>query len=97
MIEIKRLGVLSVGKVLGLLYGLLGLIVGAIFSCVSLLGTVAAFTESGSDAFALLFGVGSIIILPLVYGLMGLIMGIVVALIYNLVAGWVDRIEFYTQ
>jgi hypothetical protein len=97
MIEIKKLGVISVGKMLGLLYAILGLIFGAIFSCVSLIGAMAAFTESGGEALGLLFGVGSIIFLPIIYGLMGFVTGLVVALIYNLIARFVGGIEFYTE
>ena len=65
---ITRVGVLSLGKVLGVMYALLGLIVGALFAIVSLLG---AANSQASDAFAgLLFGVGSVIFLPVFYGVL---------------------------
>jgi len=52
--------VLSLNKVLGVLYALLGLIVGALFAIVSLSGAaVGAANSPASDAFVgLLFGLG---------------------------------------
>ena len=50
---VRRVGVLSLGKVLGVLYALLGHIVGALFAIVSLLGAaVGAPNSQSSDAFA---------------------------------------------
>lgn len=97
--QIKRVGVFSVGKVFGALYGLMGLIFGVIFSCISLLGSAAAFSsEVGNNgAFGLIFGVGSIIFLPLFYGIAGFIVGIIMAALYNLIAGWIGGIEIYTE
>ena len=98
MIQIKRVGVFSVGKVFGLLYALMGLIFGAIFSCVSLFGAAAAMSEIGGEgAFGLLFGIGGIIFLPLMYGIMGFIMGLIMAVLYNLIAKFAGGIEVQTQ
>jgi predicted histidine transporter YuiF (NhaC family) len=57
---VRRVGVLSLNKVLGVLYALLGLIVGALFAIVSLSGAaVGAANSPASDAFVgLLFGLG---------------------------------------
>ena len=50
---VRRVGVVSLGKVLGVLYALLGLIVGALFAIISLLGAaVEAANSQASDAFA---------------------------------------------
>ena len=67
---VRRVGVLSLGKVLGALYALPGLIVDALFAIVSLLGAaVGAANSQASDAFVgLLFGVGSVIFMPIFYG-----------------------------
>jgi hypothetical protein len=40
-----------------------------------------------------LFGVGSIITLPIFYGVLGLISGIITALIYNAVTGFTGGLE----
>ena len=88
---VKSVGVLSVGKVLGCLYALFGLIFGGLFTLISLAG----FAVGGPDAgpAALLFGVGAIIILPVFYGVMGFIGGIISAAFYNLVASIAGGIE----
>ena len=88
---ITRVGVLSLGKLLGVFYALLGLIVGALFAIVSLLG---AANSQASDAFAgLLFGVGSVIFLPVFYGVLILFFGLIWALLYNGIAGVSGGVE----
>ena len=92
---IRRVGVLSLDKVLGVLYELLGLIVGALFAIVSLLGAAVGVANSqSSDAFAgLLFGVGSVIFLPIFYGVLGFVFGLIGALLYNGIARIIGGIE----
>lgn len=85
---IRRFGVLSVGKMMGLTYALIGLIFGAIFSLLAVMG--AAFSAAADDSAGMagmLFGAGAIIIVPIFYGLIGFIGGLLTAAIYNLVAG----------
>lgn len=94
---VKRIGVLSLGKVMGAVYGGMGLLFGLIFSLVSLLG--AAFGSAFQDStgleslFGLLFGVGAVVLLPIFYGLMGFLAGLLTAAIYNLVARLVGGLE----
>lgn len=94
---ISRIGVLSCGKVMGALYGLMGLLFGAFFALISLLGVGAAMAGSESgDAPAFLgaiFGVGAIVLFPLCYGVLGFIGGLITAAIYNLVSGIVGGLE----
>ena len=96
---IRRVGVLSVGKVMGMTYALFGLIAGAFFALFSFFGTAfsAAMAESAGDSgaaiFGALFGVGAIIILPIFYGIIGFLGGIIGAAFYNLVAGAVGGVE----
>ncbi len=91
MRTINRVGVLSVAKVLGALYALLGFIFGAIFTCISLVGAVAS--QSGEGMFGALFGIAAIIIFPIMYGAMGFIAGLLVGFLYNLIAGQIGGIE----
>ena len=85
--ELKSVGVFSCGKIFGLLYALLGLIFGALFSFLAVLGLAANPSDGGTDAFmGLIFGIGAVIILPLFYGVMGFIGGLITAVLYNLVA-----------
>lgn len=100
MKEIKKVGVLSAGKVAGVLYLALGLIIGIPLACFMLFFS-SLIASSGLDSDttgAFLFsGVGGLvgygICLPLVYGVIGFIGGSIMALIYNLVSGIIGGIE----
>ncbi|WP_167879260.1 DUF3566 domain-containing protein [Methanococcoides vulcani] len=43
------------------------------------------------------FGIGSIIIFPILYGIIGLILGIIMAAIYNFVAGITGGLEIEVE
>lgn len=94
---VKRIGVLSLGKVMGAIYGGMGLLFGLIFSFVSLLGLAfgAALQDTGGfeSMFGLLFGVGAVVLLPVFYGLMGFLAGLLTAALYNLAARFVGGLE----
>jgi hypothetical protein len=91
MAIVKRFDVLSLGKVMGALYALLGLIFGALFSLMALVGAFAARGQEGAGA--LLFGVGAVVMFPILYGLAGFVGGIIVAALYNLIASITGGIE----
>ena len=95
----KQSGVFSCGKVLGILYALLGLLVGAVLSLVSIVG--AAIGSAGGEFpeayLGMLFGVAAIVVMPLLYGGMGFIGGLISAALYNLVAGFVGGLEVELQ
>jgi len=92
---LRRVEPMSCAKVGGVLYALMGFLVGLCFTAFSMLGTSAL-----GDSAALLgplFGVGAIIILPILYGVLGLIfMGIAGAL-YNAAAKVAGGIEFQAE
>jgi hypothetical protein len=91
---LKSVGVLSCAKLMGVMYAAMGLIFGAFVSLFSVLGAVVAQQEQGANALgAVVFGVGSVIFLPIIYGIMGFIGGIISAAIYNVVAGVVGGEE----
>jgi hypothetical protein len=91
---IRRVGVFSVAKLAGALYGLMGLLFGALFSLISLVGTVASAGAGNEDAvFGMIFGVGAVVIFPLFYGIFGALFAALSAALYNLVAGFVGGIE----
>jgi hypothetical protein len=93
MIRIKRIGVLSLGKIFGILYALMGLIFGAIITLVSLFAAVAFSKYQAMGLGGLFFGIGSVIVLPIFYGVMGCVSGVITAFLYNLVASWVGGVE----
>ncbi len=90
---LKRIAPLSLAKVFGLVYALMGLLIGALISFFALIGAFAAAQSQGGEAFAFLFGVGAIIILPVFYGVLGAIGGFLLALFYNLVARVAGGVE----
>jgi hypothetical protein len=92
---LKSVGVVSVGKVLGCLYALLGLIVGAVISLLAMAGLAVGRPPQNQPqgVAAIIMGVGAIIVLPIFYGLVGFIGGIISAALYNLVASVVGGIE----
>jgi hypothetical protein len=100
MMVITRVGPLSCAKISGLLYVILGLVFGAIFSLVAMAGGFAAAAsdgDAGAGAFAALFGVGAIVLFPIFYGVCGFIGGLIMAALYNLVAGMMGGIEIETR
>jgi len=94
MMTITRVGPLSCAKVAGLLYVVIGLIAGALFSLVAM-GGAALGAASGDDGamFGALFGVGAIILLPIFYGIFGFIGTLIMAWLFNIAAGMVGGIE----
>jgi hypothetical protein len=93
---IKRFEPLSVGKVAGVLYGVMGLVVGIIVSLATTIGGLAGHGTFGPLAGGLV-GIGAIVLLPIFYGGLGLIVAIIAAWLYNLAAGFVGGIEIDVQ
>jgi hypothetical protein len=87
---VKSVGVLSVAKIMGLIYGCMGLIFAPLFLLIGLLGSMAGANKS---PLASIFGVGFAIFMPLLYGGMGFLVGAIGALLYNLFAKWVGGFE----
>lgn len=81
MYMVRSVGVCSVAKIAGLIYGCLGLIFAPFFLPLGLLG---AFAGQGKSPFAGVFGVAVAIIMPIAYGGMGLIMGAIGGMLYNI-------------
>src|SRR5437016_3938037 len=94
---IRRVDALSVGKVLGCLYFLLGLIIGGLFSLMSLVGVAAGGGLRRAGLPELLFGIGSVIVFPVFYGVIGLVGGLISGTLYNVVASVVGGIEIELQ
>ncbi len=90
MKKIKQIVPASLAKIMGLLYALLGLIVGVIFLFVSLIAL--AFTHVAGW-----FGLGAVILFPLMYGVMGVVFGYLTALLYNFAAQWTGGVEFEVE
>jgi hypothetical protein len=88
--RIKRIAPLQLGKMLAILYGIMGLIFIPFF----LLMTVVASQMPAEQRFGLMtLGAGFAFFMPVIYAAMGFVFGALGALIYNLVARWIGGIE----
>ncbi|MFH1701377.1 MAG: hypothetical protein ABIE07_12425 [Candidatus Zixiibacteriota bacterium] len=94
---IKKIGVFSCAKISGILYALMGLIIGAIFSFISLVSSVFSGDLGGGQLMGMFFGIGAIILLPIFYGLLGFVSAAIGSWFYNLVAGWIGGIEIILE
>jgi len=92
---ITRVGPLSVAKIAGILYAILGLAIGALFSLIGLAGLAGGLASENSETavFSALFGVGAIIALPIFYGVIGFVMMLIMAALFNLGARLAGGVE----
>ena len=88
---VKSVGVMSVAKIMGLVYGCLGLIFVPIFFIAVLAGAFAGHNKAAAAADAI--GLAFAILAPLIYGATGFVFGALGALLYNLIAKWVGGFE----
>src|SRR4030067_2628526 len=96
---LKKIGPFSLAKIGGIIYAVLGLLVGIFISMLAVLGGFASSltSESSSPIIGMFLGVGAIIILPIFYAILGFIIGAIVAWLYNVFAGVVGGIELDLQ
>jgi len=88
--RIKRFEPLQLGKMLGILYGIMGLLFIPFFL---FMGMISAQLPPEQRAGMMIFGVGFALAAPVIYAVMGFLFGALGALIYNLVAKWIGGIE----
>jgi hypothetical protein len=89
---ITRIAPFPAAKVVAVLYASLGLFAGAIFSLAALSGFMGT-ANPGRPFASILFGGGSLIVLPIMYGIFGFIGTLLMTAVYNLVAGAIGGIE----
>lgn len=94
---ITRIGPISCAKISGTLYALVGLFIGGFISLAALAGVFGSNTPAQGAGFAMMFGAGAIVVLPLLYGCTGFVATLVAAWLYNLLAGVVGGIEVDMQ
>lgn len=81
---VRRIEPMSAAKVGGMLYALLGLLIGVIFTLISFTGM--GMGGAGMGSYGMLFGAGAVIILPIVYGILGFCLAGISAAFYNIAA-----------
>jgi hypothetical protein len=79
--QIVRIGPHQAGKVMGILYFLVGLVAAAFM----LVGAIVGTDKTGMVIFA--------VVAPFAYGVMGYLFSILGAALYNLIAGFVGGLE----
>lgn len=98
---VKKVGIWSAARILGAIYGVIGLLAGTIFAIISLVGSGIASATLGRNAPiawpGLFFGVGAIVFLPLLYGVMGVIVGAISASLYNVFAKLLGGLELEVE
>ncbi len=88
---VTRVNPLSCAKVAGVLYAIMGVLFGVVFSMVAMLGAFAAPDTAGM--LGAVFGIGAVVFMPIFYGCMGFVMTLIGAVLYNAVAGMIGGIE----
>ena len=89
---IKRFGPLSCARIAGVLYGLLGVVIGAVFSLASVVGGLATNTSEDASVRAAM-GIAAILVFPVLYGGIGFVGTLIAAWLYNALAEVVGGIE----
>ncbi len=87
---IKSVGVLSVAKIMGAVYGVGGLLFLPIFL---LVGLVSSIVGGRDHPFGALAGLAMGIMYPILCGVMGFLTGAIGAALYNLAAKWIGGIQ----
>jgi hypothetical protein len=91
---LKSIGVLSAAKIVGLMYAILGLIMGLVFAGVFAMIPMADTANPDFPGWlAPMFGTGAIVIAPIFYGCMGFVGGAIAAVIYNALSGMMGGLE----
>jgi hypothetical protein len=90
MYELKSVGVLSCAKVVGILYGCLGLLLlpMVLIMVAASAGSPQPYSAGGAMGLVLLA-----IFAPVLYGLLGFVFGALSAWLYNVAAKWVGGIR----
>lgn len=91
---IERIKPVSLAKVMGAIYAVIGFVAGALFTLLALVGATAGASSDPETAWmAPLFGIAAIVVFPILYGVLAFVTGLVVSGLYNLVAARVGGIE----
>jgi hypothetical protein len=93
---VKRVGPVSCAKIAGIIYAVMGLCFGAMFSLFAIAGVFTP-DRGGFGGLGAIMGVGAIIALPIFYGVMGFVTSLIGAWLYNLVAGVAGGVELDVQ
>ena len=92
MHRVQRIGVAQLAKIMGVLYLVIGFVIGL---CIYLFSSLIP-SNPMTPGFKM-GGVAGLIFIPVLYGLFGYLGGAFMAWLYNLVARWVGGLEFEVE
>jgi hypothetical protein len=94
---VRRVGPLSAAKLMGALYVVIGLLIGACVSVISIAGGAFIPSDESNGMAGALFGAAAIVVLPILYGVFGFIGSLIMAAVYNAVASVIGGVEIDVQ
>ena len=99
IVVIKRVDVASCAKLALVLYGVMGLIMGALSSLFAVLGRMSGGSAHSPDAplFGLFMGLGAVFFMPLLYGILGAVVAAIGAAVFNVCVGWVGGLSLHIE
>ena len=87
---VKKIGVLSLAKIQGIIGAVMGILVGIMFA---FMGMVNALLGTEGAGLGVVLSFSMIILAPIMYGVMGFVSGAIVAWIYNVCADRIGGLE----
>ena len=90
---IKSIDPLSYAKITALIGAAMGVLIGAFMS----LAAIFTAFSGGHGFFGVIFGIGSIIIMPILYAVCAFIGALIGAVVYNFAAGIVGGVQVDVQ
>ena len=100
---IRKIGVMSLGKLMAVMYAGIGLLLGGLYALFAVVGDGAMMAMGGEENAALgggmVIGMGlaAVVVAPIVYGIFGFIGGVISAFFFNLAAKYAGGLELEVQ
>lgn len=95
---LKRIGVFSLAKLMGVVWAGLGLVIGIPLGLLMMIFGAAMLSMGNEGAAGAGVGIGIglfyMIFIPIMYAVMGFVFGLVGGLIYNVASGFIGGVEF---
>jgi hypothetical protein len=100
---IRKIGVMSLGKLMAVMYAGIGLLLGGLYALFAVVGGGAMMAMGGEENAALgggmVIGMGlaAVVVAPIAYGIFGFIGGVISAFFFNLAAKYAGGLELEVQ
>jgi hypothetical protein len=100
---IRKIGVMSLAKLMAVMYAGIGLVLGVLYALFAVIGGGAMMAMGGEEGAALgggmMMGMGlaAVVIAPILYGIGGFIAGLISAFFFNLAAKYTGGLELEVQ